>query len=73
MDNFIKVAQEEQQTEQFKAELLALEEQERQLQQEQEQRRQKFSGHQQPQQKSVIGEGMASGKAGEPHLSHSNA
>ncbi|CAK5070240.1 unnamed protein product [Meloidogyne enterolobii] len=43
VDNFIKVAQEEQQTEQFKAELLAMEEQERQLQQEQEQRRLKFN------------------------------
>ncbi|KAF7634175.1 hypothetical protein Mgra_00006473 [Meloidogyne graminicola] len=43
VDNFIKVAQEEQQTEQFKAELLAMEEQERQLQQEQEQRRSKFN------------------------------
>jgi hypothetical protein len=29
VDNFIKVAQEEQQTEQFKAELLAMEEQEK--------------------------------------------
>ena len=47
VDNFIKVAQEEQQTEQFKAELLAMEEQERKVEQEQEQLRQKFGSQQQ--------------------------
>lgn len=50
VDNFIKVAQEEQQTEQFKAELLAMEEQERLVQKEQEQQRQKFSTSHQPSQ-----------------------
>jgi seryl-tRNA synthetase len=47
VDNFIKVAQEEQQTEQFKAELLAMEEQESQVQQEQEQLRQKYNNNKQ--------------------------
>uniref|UniRef100_A0A914H3H6 BTB domain-containing protein n=1 Tax=Globodera rostochiensis TaxID=31243 RepID=A0A914H3H6_GLORO len=42
VDNFIKVAQEEQQTEQFKAELLAMEDQERQQAQEQQKWREKI-------------------------------
>ncbi|KAL3095984.1 hypothetical protein niasHS_005743 [Heterodera schachtii] len=42
VDNFIKVAQEEQQTEQIKAELLAMEDQEKQQAQEQQKRREKI-------------------------------